>query len=232
MKIVICDDDKIYVSLIKKETNCILLEKNIKAEFYLFSESDDIYKCNSFYDIAFLDIEMKPYSGIEVAKKLKEINPYITIFFITAYDKYLDDAMDLNVFRYIKKPLDIKRLKSGLFKALESIDNNTVTFFLKHGSDSKSVLSNDIQYIGIVNRFTKVVTIKGEYISKNKIDFWKEKLSAPFFYQVHKSFIINMKHITDYKRDCVILSEQHIIPISYRKQSDFRSYFLSYLGER
>lgn len=232
MKIAICDDDRVFVREVEINIKCLLQDKRISADFDLFYKSDIIYDCNNFYDIAFLDIEMQPYTGIEVAEKLKSVNPYIIIFIITSYDKYLDEAMDLNVFRYIKKPLDTRRLKNGLYKALESIDTNTINFFLKQGSASKSIYSNDIQYIETVGRHTKVVTVKGEYISDNKMNFWKEKLIPSFFYQVHKSFIINMKHITDYKRDSVILSDKYNIPISYRTQSEFKSCFLSYFGGR
>lgn len=232
MKIAICDDERKYVNEIESNVKAILGERKITAEFDLYCDSIEVYNCNKCYDVAFLDIEMTPHTGIEVAKKLKEINPYIIIFIVTSYDKYLDDAMDLNVFRYIKKPLDERRLKRGVIKALESIDNNFISFFLKSGSISKSVLSNDIVYIETAGRTTRVVTVREEYISENKMDFWKKKLVASFFFPVHKSFIINMKHITDYKRDTVILSGKYSVPIAYRKQAEFRSYFLSYFGGR
>ena len=232
MRIVICDDDPIFANEIKLNVARILSERRIPTNLDTLTNSKDAYDCNTFYDIAFLDIEMLPYSGIEIAKKLKEINPYIIVFIITSYDKYLDDAMDLNVFRYIKKPLDNRRLKNGIIKALEQIDSNVITFFLKNGGTSKNVLSDDIVYIETVGRTTRVVTVKGEYISENKMDFWKSKLIASFYHQVHKSFIINMKHITDYKRDMVTLLDKYNIPISYRKQAEFRGFFLNYFGGR
>lgn len=232
MRIIICDDDKAYAEEIEKNVKEMLYEQKIKAEFNVFYDSSTLCSLDTYYDIAFLDIQMKPYTGIEIAEKLKVTNPYIIIFIITSYDKYLDDAMDLNVFRYIKKPLDIRRLRNGLSKALNLIDSNVITFFIKNGKHSSSVLSNDIVYIETIGRSTKVVTVNEEYISDNKINFWREKLVASFFYQVHKSFIINMKHITDYKRDTVILSEKYTIPVSYRKQADFRGFFLNYFGGR
>lgn len=136
MKIAICDDEIKYVEETKIKVKNILAEQNINAEIDLYNSSTAIYNCGKFYDIAFLDIEMEPYSGIKVAEKLKATNPYIVIFIVTSYDEYLDDAMDLNVFRYIKKPLDERRLKSGVCKALEMIDNNVITFFLKSGNNS------------------------------------------------------------------------------------------------
>lgn len=232
MKIAICDDEKKYVKETETKIKNILVEQNINAEFDLYNSSSAIYNCKKFYDIAFLDIEMKPYSGIKIAEKLKEINPYIVIFIITSYDEYLDDAMDLNVFRYIKKPLDERRLKTGVCKALEMIDNNVITFFLKSGNKSVSVISDDIIFVETVGRTTRIVTVKGEFVSENKMTFWKEKLSASFFFPVHKSFIINMKHLTGYKRDTVTLSETYSIPVAYRKQAEFRSYFFNFVGGR
>lgn len=232
MKIAICDDDKYYVNEIQKNIHEILSEHKIKADFSVFSDSYELFNSNAHYDIAFLDIEMTPFTGIEVAERLKKINPYIVTFIITSYDKYLDEAMDLNVFRYIKKPLDIRRLRNGVNKALDSIDSNILSVFMKTHKSATNILINDIVYIETVGRTTKIVTINEEYISDKKITFWKEKLIASFFFQVHKSFIINMKHISDYRRDTVVLSEKYNIPISYRKQAEFRSYFLNYFGGR
>lgn len=232
MKIAVCDDEKKYVDEIKFNVDSVLKIKNISADFDGFTDSDALFHNGEFYNMAFLDVEMKPFSGIEVAHKLKETNPYIMIFFITSFDKYLDDAMDLNVFRYINKPIDAKRLENGVLKALESIDDRMITFFLKNGNTAQNVLSDDIVYIETLGRSTKVVTTKGEFISENKLDFWKNKLVASFFYRVHKSFIINMKHISDYKRDTVGLLNKYSIPIAYRKQADFRGFFFDYFGGR
>lgn len=232
MKIIICDDEALWVKEIETKLTEIFSDKGIATEFECFTESAEAYRSEKFYDMAFLDVEMNEYSGIEVAEKLKAINPYIVIFIVTSYDKYLDDAMDLNVFRYIKKPLDKKRLEAGIEKALETIDNNIISFFLKNGKSSINILSDDIIFVETVGRNTRVVTVKGEYTSENKMDFWKSKLIASFFYPVHKSFIINMKHIINYQRDTVTLSERYDIPIAYRKQAPFRSYFLKFFGGR
>lgn len=232
MKIVICDDNKKYVDEVKHIAESFFANTTIDFEIDTYYCSQEIYNSNKAYNIAFLDIKMKPFSGIDIAKKLKAINPHIIIFIITSYNKYLDEAMDLNVFRYIQKPIDAERVKAGLEKALECIDDNIIQFYLKDGKATRHLFSSDIIYIETVGRSTKVVTIDNVYFSDNKIDFWKEKLIASFFYKVHKSFIVNMNYVTEYKRDSVVLLKKHIIPIAYRKQSEFRKVFLNYIGGR
>lgn len=57
-------------------------------------------------DIAFLDIEMPEMSGLELAERLMEIDPYIRVIFITAYNQYALDAFRAHAVGYLLKPLD------------------------------------------------------------------------------------------------------------------------------
>ena len=230
MKVVVCDDDVICANEIKLNIEETLREKAVAADVTLFSDSRELMNTDGSFDLAFLDIQMPGTNGIDLAYQLKAKNKNIIIFFITSYDSYLDEAMDLNAFRYIKKPLDIKRLRSGIKKAISYINNTSVTFHLKNEAGIHTINSNEIVYVEIIRHSTKVVTIGGEYISSNTIDYWKDKLCSQAFINVHKSFIINMNHITNYKRDTVTLSGQYQIPIAYRRQAAFRSFFFEYFS--
>lgn len=74
-----------------------LAENNVDARFDLISDSAQLHDSAETYDMAFLDIGMTPYNGLEIAARLKKRNRNIIIFFITSYDDYIDDAMDLRV---------------------------------------------------------------------------------------------------------------------------------------
>ncbi|MCH5198435.1 MAG: response regulator transcription factor [Oscillospiraceae bacterium] len=230
MNIVICDDDPIYSNDIKNNVERVFFDLHIPVSVKVYTNSNDLWGNIDSYDIAFLDIQMTPHTGIQIAAKLKEIQPNVIIFFITSYEQYLDEAMDLNAFRYIKKPLDAKRLQTGIQKAISYIDNTNVNFYLKDGKKTTTVLSSEIIYIEICGHYTNVTTTNGEYVSDNSISFWKKKLISSSFFHVHKSFIINMKYITEYKRDTVTLCKKYQVPIAYRKQSEFRNFFFNYFG--
>lgn len=230
MKIVICDDDQNYIDEIKQILQAYSYEHSLCFEIRTYTNPSELLESTESFDLAFLDVEMPKYSGIQVGKKLKERNRHTVIFIITSHDKYLDDAMDLNVFRYIPKPIDPIRVLSGLEKALKSIDNNVITFYLKSGDTSKNVTINDIIYIETIGHSTKVVTTNGDFISENKMDFWNKKLIASFFAKVHKSYIVNMNFITEYQRDNLVLNKEYNVPIAYRKQAEFRKIFFSFVG--
>ncbi|MCQ2079726.1 MAG: response regulator [archaeon] len=65
-------------------------------------------------DIAFLDIAMPEMSGIDLAKKLKSINPKINLIFATAYSEYMGDAFSLHASGYLMKPISSKSVKKEL----------------------------------------------------------------------------------------------------------------------
>ena len=65
-------------------------------------------------DAAFLDIEMGGMNGVELAKKLKQINPNINIIFVTGYDQYAIDAYSIHASGYLTKPVSVERLKLEL----------------------------------------------------------------------------------------------------------------------
>ncbi|MCR5184854.1 MAG: response regulator [Bacilli bacterium] len=65
-------------------------------------------------DVAFLDIEMGGLSGIELAKKLKEINPLINIIFVTGYTEYALDAVTMHASGYLTKPVTSEKIKMEL----------------------------------------------------------------------------------------------------------------------
>ncbi|MCC8073413.1 MAG: response regulator, partial [Clostridiales bacterium] len=149
MNILICDDEELYVENIKKHIELYGFEKSLSFDIDTYTDAQPLLKCNTHYDIAFLDVEIGNIKGTDVAKRLKEINNFIVIFIITSYDKYLDDAMDLNVLRFIVKPIDSKRLYNGLDKAISLIDNSIVDLFLKNGTSHIKLPVNEIMFIEV-----------------------------------------------------------------------------------
>ena len=65
-------------------------------------------------DVAFLDIEMGGMNGVELGKRLKQLNPNINIIFVTGYDQYAIDAYSMHASGYLTKPVSIERIKAEL----------------------------------------------------------------------------------------------------------------------
>lgn len=228
----ICDDEKICCDTVLQYLLKYCEERKFTCFYDMYEKGEEALLSEKTYNIAFLDIEINNISGLEIAKHLKEKNKNIIIFFITEYEKYIDDAMDLFALRFIKKPLNYQRFYAGLDKAIELINDDEIEIYLKNENSVKKIKSKNLIYIETNDHKVKIVTIDGIFYSNELIDYWEKKLSHISFYRVHKSYIINLDYIEEYKRNEIKLSTGEIIGVSYRNQPNFRRYFYNYLKRR
>jgi len=81
--------------------------------------SDDI----NYFDIILSDIQMPQLNGVELTKKVYEINSKQIVIILSAYDesKYLLPLVNLGIEQFIKKPIDYQELLSVLLNAAKKI---------------------------------------------------------------------------------------------------------------
>lgn len=87
-----------------------------RAEVYAFLKAKEAldFAKEKVCDVAFLDIEMRGISGIDLAKQLKLCNPQINIVFTTGYSEYATQAFGLRVSGYVMKPVTEDKIKAEL----------------------------------------------------------------------------------------------------------------------
>ena len=115
MNIIAVDDEKLSLEAL---VSCI--KENLPNETVnAFRKTSDaeVYVCRNGCDIAFLDIEMRDVNGIELAKKIQEINSKVNIVFVTGYGDYTGEAFSIFASAYIMKPVTAEKVK----KALETL---------------------------------------------------------------------------------------------------------------
>ena len=136
------------------------------------------------------------------------------------------------LFFFFSKPFDVARLYSGLDKVMEYIDGAYVDIFLYGENAQQRVLIDDILYITRENRKTIVKTTKQTFTIGQNFDELCEKMPPLFFYQVHKSFFVNLHYVKQYGYSELYLTDGTRIPVAPRKQSQFHKYWFEYLRRR
>jgi two-component system, LytTR family, response regulator len=76
-------------------------------------------------DLALLDLQMPELDGIGVVRMLKK-KAMPLIAFVTAFDEYAVRAFEVNAVDYLLKPVDKKRLRATLDRALDRIEHGEV----------------------------------------------------------------------------------------------------------
>lgn len=232
MRILICDDDKLYADELDSYINEFMKNRHIDSTIDKYCDAEAVLKSDMSYSLAFLDIEMGKINGIALAKKLLLRNSKTVVFFVTSYGEYLDDAWDLRAFRFFEKPVNKERLEKSLEKALEFLDETYVDFFASVNNAQIKIPVNDVIYIERSNRKIKLVTVDNTYYPRESLDEWHEKLPNTFFQTIHNSYIVNLHFVTQYNYSYLTVEGGVEIPVASRKQAEFRKVWFDYLRRR
>ncbi|RDU24892.1 LytR/AlgR family response regulator transcription factor [Anaerosacchariphilus polymeriproducens] len=231
MRILICDDD----SLISKQL-CEYIQDYFKhtnancPEIFCFTNGESLLADQGEKDILFLDVEMPGLNGIYTGSELKKRNNNIIIFIVTSYLKYLDDAMRIQVFRYLFKPLDKKRFENNMKDALNLYNTSMIKLPIETKQGVHTILTSDIIFVEAQGRRVIIHTEKNDYESIHNMKYWLDSLPRNNFFQTHRSFIINMEHVSNFDHSLIHLAEnQYDAYLTRRKYKSFKDAYLLYL---
>lgn len=185
-----------------------------------------------YYDIMFIDIELNEQSGIEFGYKLRQKYPDILIIITSSHPQYLIDGYKIDAKRYILKPID-----KQLFD-IEMEDVLSSSFFKQHFGFYDSNIApykihySEIMYVEFLDRKTHVHLLNGNIlICTYTLKQWSTILNNKGFAQSHKSFIVNLYHISGFASDDkeIILSNDEKIPLSRHFKKVFQEDYYSHI---
>ncbi|MGM0499634.1 MAG: LytR/AlgR family response regulator transcription factor [Bacillota bacterium] len=243
IKTMIVEDEKLARDELK-----FLIEKNPDFEvLYEIADGEKALKILKEHDVdlLFLDIQIPGKSGIEIARILNEQKHDSYIIFTTAYDEYAVEAFQLSAVDYLLKPISDQRLEESLDRAKKEInDNNNFNQQLENlfanlnNSKQKECLNKiavmekdyylmlnfgDIYYFSTKNKKVWAHCHKKSYMTGFQLKELEKMLPEQFF-RIHKSYIVNLKHIKAvipwFKGKYQVLMEdysEHKIPVSRSK---------------
>lgn len=233
MRIVFCDDDKQQLGqLYEYVSEYFEARSEMMPEHILYSTGDELIRKERIADIAFLDIEMPGVNGIRVAAYLKEKNPNVLIFVVTSHLEYLDDAMRLQTFRYILKPINKKRLFSNLDDAMYQYNTFSKEIAICTAEGISVVSTQKIVCVEGAGHYTNVYTTDEGYRSRDSFGYWTELLKLPCFFKTHRSYIINMKYVSKFNAKEILLRYSDKVvraKISRLNYSKFVDTYFAYL---
>lgn len=117
MKIICIDDEPLILNM----TVALCRELSEKPEVVGFSNAADAlcWLSDHTADVALLDINLPDMNGIELAARIRETAPNLSIIFLTGYSEYAVDAFRLHASGYLLKPVNRQRLAEEIEHAMQ-----------------------------------------------------------------------------------------------------------------
>lgn len=222
MKIAFIDDDDIQRTKISDMIIQILV-KNGYLDYAIdeFSSGKDFlhsYKKGS-YDMVILDIFMDGMTGIELARRIRDIDQQIHLVFCTSSNEFASESYEVNAQYYLCKPVTMESL-SRMLNLLDS--KNTEQSKVLSLPDGYPVMLRKILYTDYHNH---VVTfyLKDKEIHRMRFSQSEAErllLAYPYFFSPIKGIILNFYETIRLTENVFLMSDGKTIPVTRRKAKE------------
>jgi len=230
MNCIILEDDpasrKLIEEYVRKTSELKLLHSFENA----LEAIEKIHDETRAIELVFLDIEMPEMNGYEF---LETINQPFQVIVITAKEKYAVEAFEHNVSDYLLKPIAYSRFYKAVSKIIEeakkdqNIKNNVDSIFIKQGNKIVRVQFNDILWIKAYTNYVNVVTFDNKYTIHNTMKEILSNFPTTQFKRVHRSYIVNINHISEINDKNLYLQDSNEDPISIPVGRSYRNNILN-----
>ncbi len=208
-------------------------------------------------DLLFLDMELPDMSGLDFLRSFPGHGPTIVI---SAFPSYAVDCYDCDINDFLSKPLTYTRFLRGLRRTLlhsfipapvlsavaeasfspapgtKPLDPKQVAplpdhIYLKTGRTNSRFALADILYFEAYTIYSKLVTGSGTVVVNDRLSSLEVELVQNQFMRVHKSYLINLNHITKFNIHTIWL-KNHAIPIGRTFRKQVQDHLNTFLGGR
>ena len=197
---------------------------------------------NNTLDLVFLDVEMPRGNAFDLLEQVG--NRTFETVFVTAYNQYAIDALNVHASYYLLKPVSIDELIKAVdyvseIKEKENALENRVLSTQDIGTKGKITIpvqdgfevlvAQQILYCKADDNYTQIFMDSGDkkLVSKT-LKYFEEALVDFGFARVHKSYLINVNEVVGYRKGkggSVILSSGKEVMVSASQKSNLLAHF-------
>ena len=190
-------------------------------------------------ELIFLDIQMPRINGFEMLDLLRGEDIPLIIF-TTAFDEFAIKSFEYNTCDYLLKPIKQERFQKAVTKALEQLNDRKTQqpdmskmvdqalgggkyldrIVIRSGSNIQVVYCDDLLCIEASDDYVIIHTNADQWVKKQTMKFYEEKLDPTEFLRVHRSFIVKMSainRIEPYSKDAWIAILHNGMKVSVSK---------------
>ncbi|GAB3925185.1 LytR/AlgR family response regulator transcription factor [Mucilaginibacter myungsuensis] len=178
-------------------------------------------------DLVFLDIQMPQLTGLQL---MKIAGPQCKFILTTAYAEYALDGYEHDVVDYLLKPISFDKFYRAAEKALSRFAMPTEVqaplttppspeyIFVKTEHRIQKINLADVLYIEGVQNYVSIHTPAARVMTLQTLKRIEEQLPLTEFIRVHRSYIVNLRHINSVERGRIFIGDT-IIPVgdNYRE---------------
>lgn len=206
LKCLIVEDDKVSAALLGDYAG---RTKEIASVKVAGDGADALsFLSSELFDLIFLDLNLPQASGKEI---LEFMESRIPVIIVSSDPGFALESYKYNVVGYLIKPVKYADFLKAVLKVKPAPEERDY-LFVKDGSKLVKLVYSDIYYIKGESNYVSFCGSKGSVMSLLKMTDLEQDLPKNFI-RIHRSYIINIDHITKFDSNHAVVGGQWI-PLS------------------
>lgn len=235
MRIVIVEDDERDAELLGRLVRGYADSRSRAVTVERYADPRAFFDCGQpDPDVIFLDICMPGINGMDAARKIRERNSRLVIIFVTNMVQYAVDGYSVQASDFIVKPASAASVERVMDRVCDLVDTNADRKISVKDSVSGRVTMlgvGDVYYVEVSLHRLTWHTKTGNVTDWGTLDAVQSKLPAKVFSRCHVSYLVNLAHVKEMKKDSVVVAGD-VLPVSRSQKKNFYADLATYLGER
>lgn len=228
VKVVILEDEVLVARDLGNRLRHLGYE--IAGTFHTYTDAKSHLSERPDFDLMLIDIELDgQLSGIDIARELQETGERPFIFLTShAEPEIVKEAQRTSPSAYLIKPFRDREIQIAIDLAVsnfalkeapevneEDADSYLIndSFFIKKKFRYDKVKVEDILFAEAQRNYTLIKTRAESYLLSLTLKTVINRLTYPYFIQSHRSYLLNLLHITGFEGNRVFIEENEI-PVS------------------
>ncbi|MCI9305314.1 MAG: response regulator transcription factor [Lachnospiraceae bacterium] len=235
-RIGICDDDKIFCSLLEEQIQGLSAEFLVKFDIEVWYSGESLecdFKKGGGLDILFLDIELLQKNGIEIGAFIRdEMEDTDThIVYISSKQSYAMELFKMQPLEFLVKPISPARLKEVLERSMKRKKYAKSCFEYQRGSQVFRVSVKEILYFMSMDKKILMIKKDGQEQFYGKLKNVMEQLPAGFL-MIHQSYIIHQEYVSEYSYESIKMINGDVLSVSKPYRKEVRAKIKQYLKRK
>lgn len=213
MNVAIVEDEQSCIDSLTSHLKRYCKEKEIALKIDSFYDGSlflDSYEPK--YDVVFMDIEMPHSNGMDVARKLRQIDKIVGLVFVTQLIQYAVQGYEVEALYYLVKPIAYPDFAFKMDKVVNIISKNQkeeLSLFVDKGMSR--ILISDIYYLEVIRHRVVFHTVHGVTEVWNKpLKAFADQLLPRNFAQCSISFLVNLQYVNRIDGNYVLVGDKEL----------------------
>lgn len=201
------------------------IRTHIEIEYFCSGENYFSTHTTDESELYILDIQLRGMDGIKIAKQLRSREYQGNILFLTAFREYVFDGYNVRALNYLLKPVSQEALERCLDDVYSQYHGNY--FLLRNGTEFMQIPYRDILCFSVTKHYVDITTTTQVYCTRFALRDILQILPQEFI-QVHRAFIVNMRHIRKMVNSTIHLSNKTTVEIGRNFLEEVRQHYADF----